>query len=122
MLANNLYDRFGQVYNVSRVLDSGQVFDQAAYDNYSHLYMPASYAMTYLMAFALASCVIVHTILYHGRTIYRGIRRLNIEKDDIHAKLMRAYPEVPEWWYLLVFSSFFCLAIVSTEVSCASYC
>jgi len=41
---------------------------------------------------------------------------MKIEKDDIHAKLMRNYPEVPDWWYASSFILFFCIAIVSMEV------
>ena len=39
-----------------------------------------------------------------------------MEADDIHAKLMRNYPEVPDWWYFLAFCLFFSLAIVAVEV------
>jgi len=87
-----------------------------AYESYSRLYLPASYAMTYLIAFALSTCVIVHTLLYHGQPLLNGLKRVKIEKDDIHAKLMRNYPEVPDWWYALAFVTFFSLAIVAVEV------
>lgn len=87
-----------------------------AYEEYSPLYLPATYAMTYLLAFTLSTCVIVHTLLYHGRTLLNGVKNLKIEKDDIHAKLMRSYPEVPDIWYSFAFVFFFCLAIVAAEV------
>lgn len=87
-----------------------------AYNAYSPLYLPATYAVTYLLAFALSTCVLVHTLLYHGRTLINGLKRMRIEKDDIHAKLMRNYPEVPDWWYALSFVLFFSLAIVAMEV------
>ena len=44
------------------------------------------------------------------------IAHLRAEKDDIHAKLMRSYPEVPDWWYLSVFAVFLALMIVAQEV------
>jgi hypothetical protein len=116
---NEPYDKFGQVYNITRVLTTDDRFDLAAYNAYSPLFLPATYAMTYLIAFALSTCVIVHTVLYHGRTLVNGIRRLKVENDDIHAKLMRNYPEVPDWWYLSAFSVFFALAVVAVEVGFA---
>lgn len=88
-----------------------------AYNNYSPLYLPATYAMTYLLAFALSTCVIVHTLLYHGRTLLNGLKKMRVEADDIHAKLMRNYPEVPDWWYASSFCVFFSLAVVAVEVS-----
>ena len=72
--------------------------------------------MTYLLAFALSTCVIIHTILYHGRTLLNGVKKIQVENDDIHAKLMRNYPEVPDWWYFSAFTFFFALAVVAVEV------
>ncbi|KAF9463568.1 oligopeptide transporter [Collybia nuda] len=114
--ANEPYDRHGQPYNVTRVLTQEDRFDKAAYDDYSPLYLPATYAMTYLLAFALSTCVIVHTLLYHGRSLLNGLKKMRIERDDIHAKLMRNYPEVPDWWYASAFCVFFSLAVVAVEV------
>ncbi|KAJ7287057.1 oligopeptide transporter [Mycena rebaudengoi] len=96
---NTPFDRYGHTYNVTRVLTKDDTFDIAAYDAYSPLFLPATYAMTYLIAFALSTCVI-----------------MRVESDDIHAKLMRNYPEVPDWWYLASFCVFFSLAIVAVEV------
>lgn len=114
--ASTPYDKFGRVYNVSRVLTPEDRFNQTAYEEYSPLYMPATYAMTYLLAFTLSTCVIVHTLLHHGRSLVNGLKRIRVEKDDIHAKLMRSYPEVPDWWYALAFVVFFCLGVVAVEV------
>ncbi|KAF8628146.1 hypothetical protein AX15_004065 [Amanita polypyramis BW_CC] len=114
--ANEPYDRFGHVYNITRVLTGDDRFDLEAYNAYSPLFLPATYAVTYLLAFAISTGVIVHTLLYHGRTLLNGFKRIRVEADDIHAKLMRNYPEVPDWWYLSVFGVFFALAIVAVEV------
>ncbi|EKM81282.1 hypothetical protein AGABI1DRAFT_119764 [Agaricus bisporus var. burnettii JB137-S8] len=114
--ANEPYDKFGKVYDVTRVLRKDDTFDVEAYSNYSPLYLPATYAMTYLLAFTLSTCVIVHTFLYHGRTLLNGFKKIRVEQDDIHAKLMRNYPEVPDWWYLSSFCVFFSLAVVAVEV------
>ena len=45
-----------------------------------------------------------------------GLKKIKLEPDDIHAKLMRNYPEVPEWWYASTFAVFFCVAVVAVEV------
>ncbi|KAI9597069.1 OPT oligopeptide transporter protein-domain-containing protein, partial [Syncephalis fuscata] len=47
----------------------------------------------------------------HGR--FRDSRS---ESDDIHAKLMDRYDEVPDWWYGLMFVANIVLAIVVCEV------
>lgn len=114
--ANVPYDRMGKQYNVTRVLNADNTFNSTAYLEYSPLYLPATYAMTYLLAFALSTCVIVHTLLYHGKSLVNGFKRIRTEGDDIHTKLMRNYPEVPDWWYATSFVLFFGLAILSMEV------
>jgi OPT family oligopeptide transporter len=116
MSADQPFDRFGKTYNVTRVLQRDDTFNVTAYEEYSPLYLPATYAVTYLLAFTLSTCVIVHTMLYHGRSLWKGVKKIRFEEDDIHAKLMRNYPEVPDWWYLTSFIVFFCMAIVAVEV------
>jgi len=118
MFGSEPYDRFGVQYKVSKVLTTQDTFNMTAYENYSPLYLPAAFAMTYLLAFALSTCVIVHALLYHGRTLLNGFKRIRLEEDDIHLKLMQNYPEVPDWWYGSAFVFFFCLAIVAAEVRC----
>ena len=120
LMENQPYDRFGDPYDVKRVLNDDHEFDPAKFAEYSPLYLPASYAITYLVAFALASAMIVHTLLYHSRTLLHGLTQTRIEKDDIHAKLMRAYPEVPDWWYALTFLLCFGMAFLTAEVRCCS--
>ena len=112
---NGPYDRFGKVYNITRVLSSDYRFDPVAYNEYSPLLLPATFAMTYLLAFASSSCIITHTLLYHGQTLLNGLK-WNVEADDIHAKLMRHYPGVPDWWYLTLFCISFALAVVAVGV------
>lgn len=113
---NSPFDRYGEPYNVRKVLTADAQFDPVKYAEYSPLFLPCTYAITYLLAFALSTAVIVHTILYHGKAVYAGARKMKIEEDDIHAKLMRNYPEVPDWWYVSVFLVFFALAVVAVEV------
>jgi OPT family oligopeptide transporter len=110
------YDRNGEIYNVTRVLTPEVTLDLHKYQDYSPLYLPANYAMTYLIAFAMSTCILVHTALHHGRSILNQVKKVKMEADDIHAKLMRNYPEVPDWWYGAVFFFFFLMGIVLVEV------
>ena len=111
------YDRFGKPYNVTQILDStGRQFDLSKYEAYSALYLPGPFAMVYLLAFTLSTALLVHTILFHGRTIYNAIKGVKVEEDDVHAKLMRAYPEVPGSWYASIGLVFFVVAIVTVGV------
>ena len=117
MMLDVPYDRFGQPYNVSRIMTPEHSFNLTAYEAYSPLYLPAAYAMTYLIAFGLSAALLVHTALYHGRTLMNGMQNVRAERDDVHARLMRAYPEVPDWWYVATFAVFFSMCVVCVEVS-----
>jgi len=72
--------------------------------------------MVYLLAFTMSTALLVHTVLYHSRMIYKGVKRMQVEDEDVHAKLMRAYPEVPDSWYASICLAFFMMAIVTIEV------
>lgn len=111
------YDRFGRPYNISKIFDpASRSFNVSAYNEYSAMYLPGPYALVYLLAFAIASCILVHTVLYHGMSLINGFKRIQVEQDDIHAKLMKKYPEVPDGWYATFVAVFFILAIVAVEV------
>ncbi|KAG9048875.1 hypothetical protein FS837_011784 [Tulasnella sp. UAMH 9824] len=107
IFGRSAYDRFGRPYNVSRVLDFNTLrFNETAYQEYSPVYLPISFAMTYLLGFAVPPAILIHTILVYWPKIWSMIRRLKApdsEPEDIHAKLMRRYPQVPRWWYTFVF-------------------
>jgi hypothetical protein len=111
------YDRFGRTYNITRILDStGRRFSLSNYEDYSALYLPGPYAIVYLLAFAVSTALLVHTALYHSRRIYNGMKRVQTEEEDVHARLMRSYLEVPDSWYASICVLFFTIAIITVEV------
>ena len=87
-----------------------------AYALYSPVYLSACLNVTYTIAFALTTAVFVHTLLWHGPRLWKGIRNIKTEVPDIHYKLMQAYPEAPDWWYAALFLVLFALAVVCIEV------
>lgn len=114
--ASSPFDRFGNVYNITRVITPETQLDVAAYQEYSSLYLSPTYLMLFISGFALVTAVLTHTLLYHGKMLWRGMRNAKTEEDDIHAKFMRRYPEVPEWWYAAIGVSMFVLSIITIEV------
>jgi len=72
--------------------------------------------MTYTVAYALTTAMLVHTALYHGPRLWRGLRKQQVEAPDIHAKLMREYEPAPSWWYSCSFLALFGLSIVCVQV------
>ena len=73
-LFSGVFHSDNMLYNTTRILDStGCRFSLSNYEAYSALYLPGPYAIIYLLVFALSTALLVHTVLYHTRTIYNGI-------------------------------------------------
>ncbi|KAL2268982.1 hypothetical protein VTJ83DRAFT_3828 [Remersonia thermophila] len=128
--SNRPFDHFAQPYNVSSIIDARGIFDAEKYEAYSPPFLSASNIVTYMFFFAVYSATVAYGVLYHRHDIMLGLRDVwtsvrqwqvrlgkrrgarleadveeNVNMLDVHNRLMRAYPEVPEWWYMI------CLAI-----------
>jgi OPT family small oligopeptide transporter len=110
------YDNMLQTYNVTRILTPESTFDAAAYHSYSPLFLSTTFALAYGLSFASITATLMHTFLYFRKQIWVQSRRSIHEQPDIHARLMSRYPQVPEWWYLMIFLSMFTIGIISIEV------
>lgn len=89
-----------------------------AYNEYSPVYMPITYLVSYGTAFMLAIGILVHTVLFNGHDIWNRLLRQHVKGDvDIHMKLMRSYPDVPDWAYLAFLLVAFALSAVTVAVS-----
>ncbi|KAH8694011.1 OPT oligopeptide transporter protein-domain-containing protein [Talaromyces proteolyticus] len=103
---NRLFNRWGKAYNISEILDSHAVLEQAKYQQYSPAFLAPSSIVQYSFFFATYSALITYTILYQGQAIRMGFRNL-IQKNgrkaasahDVHSMLMCRYKEVSEIWY-----------------------
>ncbi|KAI8334789.1 OPT family small oligopeptide transporter [Chlamydoabsidia padenii] len=116
ILTQQLFTSDGSPWNNSMVLTPEKFLDEAAYAAYGPMRMSTFFAITYGIGFAGVTSVLTHTFLFHGSEIMRQFRASREDNEDIHHKLMRAYPEVPGWWYYIIF-------IISFSVSFAViYC
>lgn len=102
-----------------RVLDTSRLaLNVTAYNEYSPVYMPVTYLVSYGTAFMLSIGILVHTLLFNGRDIWNRLLRQHVKGDvDIHMKLMRNYPDVPDWAYLAFLLIAFALSAVTVAVS-----
>lgn len=116
MLSSTTFDNTATKYNVSRVLTKDLVLNEIAYHNYSPLFVPFSYLMSYALNFAAVIAVFVHCFLYHGKDIVQKLKDSKHGGEDVHKKLMARYKEVPDWWYLILFVIVFVLGIVVIAV------
>ncbi|KAF8272951.1 glutathione transporter [Lactarius quietus] len=109
------FDNTGAVYNLSAVITNG-TFDTAKYEQYSPLFLPITYAVSYATIFATYPAVIVHTYLWYRHDIVRQLRRGLTDETDIHAYLMRRYREVPQLWFITLGVACCIIGVVSNEI------
>jgi hypothetical protein len=123
-LTTKLFDKYGNVYNHTRVISDG-FFNETAYEEYSPVYMTPYNAMMFAISFVALTASITHVGLYYASDLKKEFwmwgknkeqQRYNREMSmDIHVKMMQAYKEVPIWWYALVFIATIVISIVVCE-------
>lgn len=75
-----------------------------------------------MVFFAWYSSTIVHALLFNHSQILEGIKntvkpkRYKLQATDIHYTLISKYPEVPQWWYGIVFFISLGMALVGLIV------
>jgi hypothetical protein len=97
LTGSDAYDNTGNIYDSSKILDSSGTIDEAKYQSYSPIYLPATFAMSYGVGFAVLSCLVTHVLLHHTKDIINTFK--GEQKKDIHARLLARYPDTPWWWY-----------------------
>ena len=110
----DVYDRYGESYNVTQVIAPDGTLDIEAYAAYSPPFLPATFAFVYGLSFAAITAVLVHVYLWHWddlRDTFAGRQKL-----DIHGRLMLAYKQTPWWWYGVLTLIMLILSIILVEV------
>ncbi|KAJ2933165.1 hypothetical protein H1R20_g3881, partial [Candolleomyces eurysporus] len=110
------YDNRAKSYQVQRIVNPDATFNQEAYEAYSPLFIPTTFAISYGLSFASITATLTHAFLYFRKQIWTQARRAMHEQPDIHARLMARYTQVPQWWYAIIFLTMFAFGIVTIEV------
>ncbi|KAJ4485254.1 OPT oligopeptide transporter [Lentinula aciculospora] len=116
ILSRSAYDDTMQTYDVLRILNPDSTFNATKYDQYSPVYLSTGFAFSYGLSFAAIASTLSHSFLYFRKQIWIHARRSINEQRDIHSRLMSQYPQVPEWWYLIIFIVSFLLGVLSIEL------
>jgi len=109
------FDNTGSQYNLSAIVNNN-AFDQAKYEQYSPMFLPITYIVTYGTIFATYPSILVHTFLWYRKDVARQFRRSLKDERDIHSRLMSKYPEVPHWWFLALGIVSLVVCIIGIEV------
>ncbi|KAK9464221.1 OPT oligopeptide transporter protein-domain-containing protein [Lipomyces oligophaga] len=113
MNSNTIYDRNGATYNVSKIVKNN-VFVENVYLNYSPPFMSAGNLVHTGSLWAIYTCSFVFVCISEYKLLWDTLKKLyqsarHPTRDslqdfqDPHCKMMSAYPEVPDWWYVAIF-------------------
>ncbi|KAK4795067.1 hypothetical protein SAY86_013061 [Trapa natans] len=103
IFSNQLFKSDGHKYDTTKVLTPQFDLNVAAYESYGKLYLSPLFALSIGSGFARFTATLTHVALFHGRDIVKQSREaMSNVKLDIHAKLMKKYKQVPQWWFLIL--------------------
>ncbi|KAK3832927.1 MAG: OPT family small oligopeptide transporter [Linnemannia elongata] len=114
ILTAELFRTDGDNYDVDNVLRDGTLYKEG-YANEGPLRIATFFALTYGIGFAGLSSMITHTWLYHRHKLVAQWKQSRTQAEDIHHKLMQAYPEVPDWWYAALFVGMTAISVFTCE-------
>jgi len=113
---SKLYTIDGDLYPWKKILNPDKTFNESAFEIHGPVRLTSFFSLTYGVGFAGFASVISYILLHNGKSIYRQYKASREENEDIHAKLMRVYPEVPGWWYGSLFVLTLVLSLITVTV------
>lgn len=76
ILSSSVFDNTGNVYNVTKILTHDFLIDKKAYQEYSKVYLPITYVLSYSLQFAALASLLSYTTCWHGRDIWKQWKQL----------------------------------------------
>jgi OPT family small oligopeptide transporter len=124
--SNESFANDGTVYNVTKILDSQAGVDVEAYKSYGPPYFSGANVFGQGAWFAwYPMTLFYYSIRYWSsmkRAVYEMYRAVRYREPayerytDAHCRMMQAYKEVADWWFLLVLLISLVLGIVALKV------
>ncbi|EMG46131.1 Oligopeptide transporter, putative [Candida maltosa Xu316] len=125
--SNRLFTNEGKPYSVSSIVNANSLFDEEKYNEVGPPFYSAANLVSYGAFFAIYPFHFVYEIVMNYKqmqeavvSLYRGIKNFRRSTydgfDDPHSVMMRAYPEVPEWAYLIILIVSLVLAILCVKL------
>jgi len=93
ILSSSVFDNTGKIYDVSKILTPEFLFDREAYRNYSRVYLPITYVLSYGLQFAALASLLTHTTCWHGKDIWRQWKR---SLKEVGGESKTSYEAIPE--------------------------
>ncbi|KAF5944170.1 hypothetical protein HYC85_018247 [Camellia sinensis] len=117
IFSSQLFTSTGQKYDTTKILTPQYELNIPAYQSYGKLYLSPLFALSIGSGFARFTATLTHVALFHGSDIWKQSKSAMKEvKLDIHAKLMKSYKQVPQWWYMVLLIGSIALSLMMSFV------
>lgn len=117
-LSQALFLENGDPYDQLSILDDDLRLDEAKLATVGLPWFAPTQVLYKIGANLAIGATITHVILWYGKEIIEIIKKERRgESVDPHRELMKAYPEVPMWWYGAVFLGSFAMAMATVYTS-----
>ena len=125
--APDIFDNTGNgtTFDVTKVLDENNAFDDSSYQQYSQPYFSAGYLLTYGVSFMYMPAVVVWMILYKWKLMVKNVgsfakgifstTKILENYDDRFSREMKKHKEAPEYWYFAMLCVGFGFSIATVE-------
>ncbi|KAJ3333657.1 hypothetical protein HDU76_005401 [Blyttiomyces sp. JEL0837] len=114
----HLFDDNGIAFPSSLLLNplDGLTLNEDFYNMVKPVRISTYFALEYACGFLVFAAALSHVVLWYGKDIWARFKSgvSDLDANDVHARLMDAYPEVPDSWYLLLLTFTVILSIACT--------
>ena len=124
--SNEAFDNTGKVYNVTRILGGNGLIDIDKYKEYGPPYIGAVMVFGQGAWFAWYPMTLFYVSIRNWTVLSRSFKEMwqSVRhrksvwegNDDAHSRMMKAYPEVADWWFAVVLLIAFALGVISVTV------
>ncbi|XP_044497319.1 oligopeptide transporter 3-like [Mangifera indica] len=117
IFSNKLFTSAGKEYDTTKILTPQYELNIPAYDSYGKLFLSPLFALSIGSGFARFTATLTHVALFHGSDILKQSRSaMKNVKLDIHARLMKSYKQVPQWWFCILLIGSIALSLLMSFV------
>ncbi|CAL5410326.1 unnamed protein product [Camellia sinensis] len=117
IFSSDLFTSTGHKYDTTKILTPQYDLNIPAYNSYGKLYLSPLFALSIGSGFARFSATLTHVALFHGSDIWEQSKSaVKNAKLDVHAKLMKHYKQVPQWWFLVLLIGSIALSLLMSFV------
>uniref|UniRef100_A0A8I6YQZ0 Oligopeptide transporter n=1 Tax=Hordeum vulgare subsp. vulgare TaxID=112509 RepID=A0A8I6YQZ0_HORVV len=111
LFSNELFDASGQLYNIHNIVNDKFEIDMDAYVKQGRIHLGLFFAVSYDLGFATIAATLSHVTFFYDK-----FRESYKSKMDVHARLMKRYDDIPNWWFYIPLAASMAVSMVLCTV------